>query len=77
MEVQTAQTIFEQFGVIGLVVVGFFVLVWWVLKTSTEREDKLYKIIDKLSDELPEIRSTLAEINKKVDRIETQHSQRK
>lgn len=58
--------IFAQYGVIGVIIISFFVLVSWVLKTSQLREDKLYKIIDTLSKELPAIRQSLEEIKDKI-----------
>ena len=51
---------------IGLIIIAFFVLVFWVLKTSEKREEKLYRIIDTLSNELPEIRHSLEEIKKRI-----------
>ncbi len=62
--------IYTQYGVIGLIIIAFFVLVFWVLKTSEKREEKLYKIIDTLSKELPQIRQTLEEIKEKIYRHE-------
>ena len=45
---------------------AFFILIWWVVKTSKEREDKLYSVIETLSKELPEIRKNLEEIKDKL-----------
>lgn len=66
MDIGTLTEIFAQYGVIGLIIIAFFVLVFWVLKTSQTREDKLYKIIDTLSEELPSIRQSLEEIKHKL-----------
>lgn len=66
MDVGTLTEIFAQYGVIGVIIISFFVLVSWVLKTSQLREDKLYKIIDTLSKELPAIRQSLEEIKDKI-----------
>ena len=57
---------YAQYGAIGLIIIAFFVLVFWVLKTSEKREEKLYRIIDTLSNELPEIRHSLEEIKKRI-----------
>jgi hypothetical protein len=54
------------YGVLGCVIVSFFILIWWVVKTSKEREDKLYGVIETLSKELPEIRKNLEEIKDKL-----------
>lgn len=67
MEVGTTiYNAYAQYGAIGLIIIAFFVLVFWVLRTSEKREEKLYRIIDTLSNELPEIRHSLEEIKKRI-----------
>lgn len=59
MPTEVVQNLYVNYGILGCVVVAFFILIWWVVKTSKEREDKLYGVIETLSKELPEIRKTL------------------
>lgn len=66
MPTEVVQNLYVNYGILGCVVVAFFVLLWWVVKTSKEREDKLYSIIETLSKELPEIRKNLEEIKDKL-----------
>ena len=66
MPTEVVQNLYVNYGILGCVVVAFFVLLWWVIKTSKEREDKLYIIIETLSKELPEIRKNLEEIKDKL-----------
>lgn len=68
MPVEVAQNIFANFGVLGLIVIAFFVQTWYYSKKSTDRENKLYAIIDTLSKELPEIKDSLCRIEKKIGR---------
>ena len=66
MPAEVVQNLYVNYGILGCVVVAFFILLWWVVKTSKEREDKLYGIIESLSKELPEIRKNLEEIKDKL-----------
>lgn len=66
MPTEVVQNLYVNYGILGCVVVAFFLLLWWVIKTSKEREDKLYIIIETLSKELPEIRKNLEEIKDKL-----------
>ena len=66
MPAEVVQNLYVNYGILGCVVVAFFLLLWWVIKTSKEREDKLYSIIETLSKELPEIRKNLEEIKDKL-----------
>ena len=66
MPAEVVQNLYVNYGIRGCVVVAFFILLWWVVKTSKEREDKLYGIIETLSKELPEIRKNLEEIKDKL-----------
>lgn len=66
MPTEVVQNLYVNYGILGCVVVAFFILIWWVVKTSKEREDKLYGIIETLSKELPEIRKNLEEIKDKL-----------
>ena len=66
MPTEVAQNVYMNYGDLGCVIVSFFILIWWVVKTSKEREDKLYGIIETLSKELPEIRKNLEEIKDKL-----------
>ena len=66
MPAEVVQNLYVNYGILGCVVVAFFILLWWVVKTSKEREDKLYGIIETLSKELPEIRKNLEEIKDKL-----------
>ena len=66
MPAAVVQNLYVNYGILGCVVVAFFILLWWVVRTSKEREDKLYGIIETLSKELPEIRKNLEEIKDKL-----------
>lgn len=66
MPTEVVQNLYVNYGILGCVVVAFFILIWWVVKTSKEREDKLYSIIETISKELPEIRKNLEEIKDKL-----------
>ena len=66
MRAEVVQNLYVNYGILGCVVVAFFILLWWVVKTSKEREDKLYGVIETLSKELPEIRKNLEEIKDKL-----------
>nr|DAE29860.1 MAG TPA: holin family protein [virus sp. ctqEG8] len=66
MPTEVVQNLYVNYGILGCVVVAFFILIWWVVKTSKEREDKLYGVIETLSKELPEIRKNLEEIKDKL-----------
>lgn len=66
MPTEVVQNLYVNYGILGCVVVAFFILLWWIVKTSKEREDKLYSIIETLSKELPEIRKNLEEIKDKL-----------
>jgi hypothetical protein len=66
MPAEVTSNIYANFGVFGLIVIGFFVMLAWVLRTSSKREDKLYTVITTLSEELPEIRKAIDDINKKM-----------
>lgn len=66
MPTEVVQNLYVNYGILGCVVVAFFILLWWVVKTSKEREDKLYGVIETLSKELPEIRKNLEEIKDKL-----------
>ena len=66
MPTGVVQNLYVNYGILGCVVVAFFILLWWVVRTSKEREDKLYGIIETLSKELPEIRKNLEEIKDKL-----------
>ena len=66
MPAEVVQNMYVNYGILGCVVVAFFILLWWVVKTSKEREDKLYGVIETLSKELPEIRKNLEEIKDKL-----------
>lgn len=66
MPTEVVQNLYVNYGVLGCVIVAFFILLWWTIKTSKEREDKLYSVIETLSKELPEIRKNLEEIKDKL-----------
>lgn len=66
MPAEVIQNIYLNYGVLGLVIISFFVLLFWTVKSSKDREDRLYKIIDTLSEQLPEIRNSLEEIKKQL-----------
>lgn len=66
MPAEVIQNIYLNYGVIGLVIISFFVLLVWTVKSSKDREDRLYKIIDTLSEQLPEIRNALEDIKKQL-----------
>lgn len=66
MPIEVINNAYANFGVLGLIIIGFFALVVYVVKSGEKREDKLHKIIDVLSSELPQIRITLDEIKTRV-----------
>jgi type II secretory pathway component PulF len=66
MPPEVMSNIYANFGVFGLIVIAFFALVFYVVRTSTKREDKLYTLIETLSSELPEIRKAIEDINRKM-----------
>lgn len=68
MPVEVISNIYLNYGILGLIVIAFFVLLVWTIKSSKIREDKLYSIIDTLSAELPEMRGSLERIERKIDR---------
>lgn len=70
MPSEVVSNIYLNYGVLGLIIIAFFVLLWWVVNSSVKREEKLYKVIDSLSGELPKIRITLDEIPKMRSSLE-------
>jgi type II secretory pathway component PulF len=66
MPTEVTSNIYANFGLVGLIVIAFFVLVFWVVKTSSRREDKLYTLIETLSSELPEIRKAIEDISRRI-----------
>ena len=66
MPAEVVQNLYVNYGILGCVVVAFFILLWWVVKPSKERADKLYGVIETLSKALPEIRKNLEEIKDKL-----------
>lgn len=68
MPVEIISNVYLNFGLIGLVIVSLAVLIVWVIKTSKEREDKLQRIIETLSEN---ISTELPTLRKSVERIET------
>jgi type II secretory pathway component PulF len=66
MPTEVTSNVYANFGLFGLIVIAFFVLVFWVIRTSAKREEKLYALIDTLSSELPEIREAIEDINRKI-----------
>jgi len=68
MPIEVISNIYLNFGILGLIVIAFFVLVVWTIKNSKLREDKLYSIIDTLSAELPEMRGSLERIERKINK---------
>jgi len=63
---EVTSNVYANFGLFGLIVIAFFVLVFWVVKTSSRREDKLYTLIETLSSELPEIRKAIEDISRRI-----------
>nr|DAW87711.1 MAG TPA: holin family protein [Bacteriophage sp.] len=66
MPTEVISNIYLNYGLVGLVIIGFAILVVYVIRSSKEREDKLHAIINKLSDELPSIRETVERIERKI-----------
>lgn len=66
MPTEIVSNIYLNYGLVGLVIIGFAILVVYVIRSSKEREDKLHAIINKLSDELPSIRETVERIERKI-----------
>lgn len=66
MSPDVISNIYLQYGIIGLVIIGFACLLVYSIKSSKEREDKLHAIIDKLADELPAIRESVERIERKI-----------
>lgn len=77
MPIEVVSNTYADFGIIGCIVIAFFALLIWVVKTTEKdkkeareesryREDKLYTVIEVLSSELPEIRKAIEDINRKI-----------
>lgn len=72
--------VYAQGGTSLLVIIGFFILVIWVMKQSDEREkimrkdnkereDKLYVTIEILSKDLPEIKEQITKMNANIKEL--------
>ncbi len=72
--------VYAQGGTSLLVIIGFFILVIWVMKRSDEREktmrkdnkereDKLYVTIEILSKDLPEIKEQITKMNANIKEL--------
>ena len=68
--VQLLISLLSQQGVTGVIVVCFISLVFWVVKKFDKMQEKQYSIIESLSSELPQIRSSLEEIKRAIERKE-------
>jgi type II secretory pathway component PulF len=66
MPTEVTSNVYANFGLFGLIVIAFFVLVFYVVRTSITRENKLYTLIETLSKELPDIKEAIREINRKL-----------
>lgn len=66
MGVNDLVSLFTTFGVNGVVIILFF---WQYIEqrnTNKEREEKLYSVIDKLAEQLPEIKESIKKIENKL-----------
>lgn len=70
MGVEEISTAYMNFGSTGLIIIAFFVLLIWIIKTNNAREDKLYTLIDSLAQQLPEMRESLDDIKHGVHLLE-------
>lgn len=65
---EVVSNIYLNYGLVGLVVIGFAMLLIWVLKRNSVREDKLYALIEVLSRDIPEIKSAIERVETKLNR---------
>lgn len=65
---EVVSNIYLNYGLVGLVVIGFAMLLVWVLKRNSVREDKLYALIEVLSRDIPEIKSAIERVETKLNR---------
>lgn len=68
MELDLVNSILSEQGVTGIVIICFVSLVFWTVKKCDKMQEKLYTIIETLSQELPMIRETLKDIEDKIDK---------
>lgn len=67
MPQHVVENVYLNFGLVGLLVIGFVVLLTWVLKRNAQREDKLYTLIEVLSKDIPEIKSAIERVERKLN----------
>ncbi len=65
---EVVSNIYLNYGLVGLVVIGFALLLVWVLKRNAVREDKLYALIEVLSRDIPEIKSAIERVESKLNK---------
>lgn len=65
---EVVSNIYLNYGLVGLIVIGFALLLVWVLKRNAIREDKLYALIEVLSRDIPEIKSAIERVESKLSK---------
>lgn len=63
---EVVSNIYLNYGLVGLIVIGFALLLVWVLKRNAVREDKLYALIEVLSRDIPEIKSAIERVEQRL-----------
>lgn len=71
MSAELISNIYLNYGIFGLIVIAFFCLLIWVVKTSEKREERQYIVIDTLSREIPVIRMAMEKQGEAIERIES------
>lgn len=69
MDVSQLSSAYMNIGTTGLIVVGFFGLLIYVMKNNNAREEKLYTLIDSLATQIPEMRESLEAIKDGVKEL--------
>lgn len=69
MDISQLSNAYMNIGATGLIVVGFFILLVYVMKNNNAREEKLYTLIDSLATQLPEMRESLDAIKHGVKEL--------
>lgn len=69
MDISQLSNAYMNIGTTGLIVVGFFILLVYVMKNNNAREEKLYTLIDSLATQLPEMRESLDAIKHGVKEL--------
>ena len=62
---RSADVLLDQ-GVLGVVAIGFAVLLWWVIKSASKREERLVAVIEKREDQFVDLVERVAETSGEV-----------